>query len=252
LNMNNIVGIPQLFDIWLMDAYRKDSADMRHNKTYSFNILKSDTNSFGSKRFTLVIRQNMAYAYRLLDFKADKVPPIAIVGATQVQVTWKTENEQNYTNFTVERSTDTGKTFEVLGGMASSAQGTYSFLDKSPVNGQNFYRLKQEDINNNITYSKVVQVLYSDLSNKIIFKNLSVYPNPVSNMINLAIASQTNESISYNIKFMNSSGMVVKEVTTPQPSWQGSISFLHPGVYVIRVVNNKNDNLIGETKFVKL
>ena len=48
LNMKQLVGIPQLFDIWLMDTYKKDSLDMRNNPTYSFNVIKSDTNSYGS------------------------------------------------------------------------------------------------------------------------------------------------------------------------------------------------------------
>ncbi len=156
LNMKTVIGIPQLFDIWLMDAYKKDSLDMRHNPSYNFNIAKKDTNTFGSKRFTLVIRQNPGYAYRLLDFAATKVIPVT-VGAREVQAVWKTENEQNYTNFSVERSTDGGQTYNVVGGLQGSGQGVYSLVDKSPVNGQNLYRLKQEDINNTITYSNVVE-----------------------------------------------------------------------------------------------
>ena len=65
-------AIPQLFDVWLMDAYKKDSVDIRHNDTYSFNVTKSDTNSFGANRFSIIVRQNTAYAYRLLNFTAAK------------------------------------------------------------------------------------------------------------------------------------------------------------------------------------
>ena len=89
-----------------MDKYKGDSLDMRQNITYRFNIYKTDSTSFGSKRFTLVIRQNPAYAYRLLDFTAAKLREVR-----KVQITWNTVNEGNYTNFTVERSVDNGKTF---------------------------------------------------------------------------------------------------------------------------------------------
>ncbi|MGZ3833195.1 MAG: T9SS type A sorting domain-containing protein [Mucilaginibacter sp.] len=247
LNMTELKGIPQLFDIWLMDSYKKDSLDMRDNKTYSFNILKADTTSYGAKRFSLVIRQNPAYAYRLLDFTAGKV-----TDAPQVQVAWKTENEQDYTNFTVERSIDNGKTFDVLGSQKAAAQGTYSILDKSPVIGQNLYRLKQEDINNTITYSKMVGVLYTDLNNKTIGNNLSIYPNPVSNIVNLSIAAQNTEPATYSIKFMTSSGVLVKEIASSQTTWQGNLSDLQPGIYIVHVINNKTQNLVGENKFVKL
>ena len=36
LNMNEIQGVPKLYDIWLMDAYKKDSLDMRNNKSLQF------------------------------------------------------------------------------------------------------------------------------------------------------------------------------------------------------------------------
>jgi len=122
LTMPEIESIPSIYGIWLMDAYKKDSVDFRNNPVYSFNISKSDAASYGSNRFTMVIRQNPALGVQLLNFDATK----ASDGA---EVIWKTVNEQNYTNFTVERSTDGGVTFNVLGGFVSSALGTYSFLN---------------------------------------------------------------------------------------------------------------------------
>ncbi len=224
---------------------------MRHNANYSFNILKKDTTTFGSKRFTLVIRQNPGYAYRLLDFTATKLIP-ANAGARQVQAVWKTENEQNYTNFTVERSTDGGKTFNVIGGLQGSGQGTYSLVDKSPVAGQNLYRLKQQDINSTITYSNVVQVSYSNTGNNLVTGNISLYPNPATNIINLAITAKSQEPTFYNVMISNSSGIVVKLATLSQPSWQTGISNLLPGTYLVQVVNNKDKSLVGQLKFVKL
>lgn len=240
-------NLPSSYDIWLKDAFTNDSLKLAANATYPFTIDKTNPATFGSNRFTVVIRQNQSAVYQLLDFTANKIPT-----APQVQVVWKTANEQNNTNFTVERSTDNRKTFDVLGGLQAADAGTYSFLDKHPVIGQNFYRLKQENINNTITYSKVVGVFYSDLSDNANNNKLNIYPNPVSNSINLAIAVTSNENTSYKIKFVNNSGFVVKEVTSSQPSWQGNISALMPGTYFIRVFDNKDQSLVGRTKFVKL
>ncbi|MGZ3833701.1 MAG: T9SS type A sorting domain-containing protein [Mucilaginibacter sp.] len=251
LNLAKITGVPQLFDIWLMDAYKKDSLDMRHNATYNFNVIKNDTNTYGSKRFSMIIRQNPAYAYRLLDFTSTKVIPIA-VGARQVQVVWKTENEQNYTNFTVERSADGGQTFNVIGGLQGSGQGVYSLIDKSPVIGRNLYRLKQEDINNNITYSNVVLVLYSEMSNNLVANNISVYPNPATSAINIAISNDAATKHSYTYRITNSLGLIVKQVTSGQPNWQPNISDLMPGSYIIKVLNTSDNSIIGNSKFIKL
>lgn len=47
--------IPEGKGIWLKDAYRKDSLNIRL-WGYRFDVIKSDTNSFGAGRFTLVVR----------------------------------------------------------------------------------------------------------------------------------------------------------------------------------------------------
>ncbi|MFI5161538.1 MAG: DUF2341 domain-containing protein [Sphingobacteriales bacterium] len=247
LNMQSVGGIPQLFDIWLIDAYKKDSLDMRHNTSYSFNVLKSDSNTFGSNRFSFVIRQNPAYAYRLLSFTAAKASD-----AAEVQVAWKTENEQNYTDFTVERSTDNGKTFDAIGGIISSGTGTYNFFDKTPFAGQNVYRLKQEVINNTITYSNLAGVMYSGQNSNIIAGKLNIYPNPAINTINLAITAKSQEPASYHVMISNSTGIIVKQATLSQPSWQTGVSDLLAGTYLVQVVNNKDNSLVGQIKFVKL
>ena len=246
LELSSINNVPQLYSIWLIDAYKKDSVDLRKTSTYTVDINKADSASFGSKRLSIILRQDTAYAYRLLSFTANKVAT-----ARQVDVVWKTINEDNYTNFTVERSTDNGTTYTTLGGVEATGAGNYSFIDKTPVNGTNLYRLKQEDINNVITYSKIVTIQYSNLSNSIV-GNLNVYPNPAMSIINLAISSQNNTPTIYNIRLMNSLGIMVKETTSSQPTWQGSISNLLPGTYILQVFDNKTQNLIGENKFVKL
>ncbi len=247
LNMVDIKEIPELYDIWLMDAYKKDSLDMRHNSTYNFNVFVNDTTTCGSKRFKLIIRQNQAYAYRLLDFTA-----IKLTTGSGVQAIWNTENEQNYTNFTVERSTDGGKTFEVIGGLTGSGLGTYSLVDRNPLNGENLYRLKQEDLNSVITYTQPVVVMYAASSGTLANNLISVYPNPARSTINLTIVGQPTATAAYSIVVTNSLGIPVKQATVAQPEWQSSIGNLVPGDYVIRVVNNKDKNLVGQIKFVKL
>ena len=117
----------------------------------------------------------------------------------------------------------------------------------------NLYRLKQEDINNNITYSKIVPVGYSNLSNHLAQGGISVYPNPLSSKINLSIATPvTPSSGSYNIMITNSYGTMLKNVTSPQPNWQGDVSSWQPGTYMVKVIDAKTRSLVGTTKFIKL
>jgi hypothetical protein len=58
LNLTTVSStIPSSVDIWLKDAYKKDSLDYRKYPSYGFNIDKSDTATYGSHRFTLVLRE---------------------------------------------------------------------------------------------------------------------------------------------------------------------------------------------------
>jgi len=190
-------------------------------------------------------------------------------------VIWTTENEQNYTNFTIERSSDGGVTFNPLGGVPSSALGTYSFLDSAAPIATNSYRLKMEDLNGAISYSKIVTLSYGN-ANIIAKSNISIYPNPAANVINLTINQkgidlsgvtsvsqkiQLNPGVvpvsagateSYQITIVNITGSVIKTATSSSSNWQNNVSSLSPGTYVIQVLKNSDKSLVGKTTFVKL
>jgi hypothetical protein len=112
--------------------------------------------------------------------------------------------------------------------------------------------------------------LYSNLSNSLTIKTVSIYPNPASNVINLSIAPnssstsdssvlQTTDLIQannsgplYDIKIISISGATVKTTTSSQPNWQGNVSNLLPGTYIILVQNSNDKSLVGKNMFVKL
>ena len=53
-------AIPELYEVWLMDKYKKDSLDIKHNTNYAFDVNLTDTTTFGDNRFTVVIREDPA------------------------------------------------------------------------------------------------------------------------------------------------------------------------------------------------
>ena len=271
LNMTQEVDIPQVYEVWLMDAYKKDSLDMKLTRTYAFNIIKADTNTYGAKRFSLVIRQAAppALTVQLLTFTAQK----ANNGA---QIDWTASDEQNATGFTVERSIDKRATFVEISTIMSSNVGSYSFLDRNPPADEDIYRLKMKDVNGVVTYSEAVTLAYQSLNPTVaaIANNISIYPNPVSSVINMVVnqndggtaagPKQTVSSITplvpapsdapllYDIKIINITGVVIKATTSQQPSWREDISGLTPGAYIIQVTNNSNKSIVGKSRFVKL
>jgi hypothetical protein len=268
LTRAELKGIPTLYKVWLMDGYMKDSLDLRNNSTYVFNINLADTNTFGSHRFQIIVREDPALGVRLLNFTATKA-------TTGAQTIWKTENEDHYTNFVIERSNDNGLTYKVLDSLISGDSGTYDFIDKNPLS-INLYRLKMVDLDGVVTYSNAVTLSYSTLSNNIVNNSINVYPNPSTGIINLAINTGISAPSSsnatglkttgfansfstlsaviqkYGIKILSITGVVVKTTTSSSANWQDNVSSLAPGTYIIQVVNNSDQSLVGKSTFIKI
>jgi len=261
LNLTDVTSVADIYEIWLMDAYTRDSVNMRQTPAYPFNLNLSDTTTFGSHRFSLIIRQNFSKRMMLLNFSAVKA-------SSSVQVNWETKNEENYTLFTVERSIDNGTTFNPIGGFISGSQGDYGFTDNNPVTGLNQYRLKVIDLNGTVTYSKVVSVDYSPPAPGIV-----VYPNPVSTVLNVTIVLPGNAASTaatdkvvtissllpalakadqYSISIVNNLGAVVGKAESNQLTWQTDVTKLLPGSYVIQVVSKTGKGVIGQATFIKL
>jgi len=93
---------------------------------------------------------------------------------------WSTATELNSDYFTVERSTGDLEKFTVIdrqegNGTANTAHH-YSAFDTKPVQGKNYYRLKQVDFDGNYSYSDI-EVLDFD-GGVIDGPIMKVYPNP--------------------------------------------------------------------------
>jgi trimeric autotransporter adhesin len=249
LTRTELKAVPALYDLWLMDNYKKDSVDIKNNNSYVFTINLNDTSSFGKNRFKVIIREDEALVIHLLDFTAVKA-------AGGAQIAWKTENEQNYTTFTVERSTDNGITFTALNSFLSDGQGNYGFLDKSPVNGVDLYRLKVLAVDSTVSYSNIVRLIYGSNTN---IPNVMIYPNPTSGMVNIAVVQNNAASLTtpstgsklYDIKIINIIGVVVLSETLSQAVWLGNVSNFPPGTYIVRVLNDNNKSVVGEAPFIK-
>jgi hypothetical protein len=240
LSLAELQNIPALYQIWLRDTYKNDSVDVRVTPDYAFTIDKGVAATFGSKRFKLVLKQ--VYNYRLLSFTGAKA-----TGGIQLQ--WTTQNEENGLTFTVERSIDGGKTYDPIGSLQSDGSGSYAFLDKSPATGIYKYRIKQDDYNNDISYSAVVDITYYSAAATAV----NIYPIPADGDISIAVSAAGGGTPAYTIRIVSTSGRLVREFTSAKQVWQGSVRDLLPGVYLVIVLNNKTGkSIVGQSKFTKI
>ncbi|MES2809849.1 MAG: putative Ig domain-containing protein [Bacteroidota bacterium] len=243
LKLNEKANIPDMYDIWLMDKFKNDSLDLKHNNTYNFNTT-SDTATYGANRFKLVIRLNADHTTRLLNFTGTK-------DNKQVKLQWTSENEGEHTIYVLQRSTNGGISYSTLDSLTSLNLGTYDDIDPNPVTGENKYRVKQIDVLGNVTYSAVLSFTFA-LPVTAPTGTVLAYPNPVKHMLAIVIKPINNKTGTYNVTITNNMGIVVKKVNINRQLLLQDVSNMLPGTYIITVVNNTNNTLAGQTSFIKL
>ena len=95
----------------------------------------------------------------------------------KVAVQWVTNDEDKVARFEVQASRDGGKTFETIGQRLGKGNGrgamSYEFLDNTPVDGINYYRLRQVDINGLERFTKIIS---ANINRPATF---TITPNPV-------------------------------------------------------------------------
>ena len=135
----------------------------------------------------------VALPVNLISFTAKEI-------GKQVQLDWKTASETNNQHFTVQRSADAVSFANIAvvdGAGNTKSLKTYQFVDTAPLDGISYYRLKQSDQDGTFTNSKIVTVRLNGEADR----ELTVYPNPVTNHITLKVAGKmsTAKSLKYEI-----------------------------------------------------
>ena len=161
----------------------------------------------------------------LLNFTAQKEN-----NATQLQ--WKTVNEVGNKYFSVERSPDAihfTTIGQVEGAGSVAVQHQYSFTDKSPEKGMNYYRLKQVDNNGNYTYSSIAKVSFASIV------PFSIYPNPAVSTVSLVIPATTGASV-VSIFDMAGKKVMENQVSANTVSQTLDVSKLPAGAYSVMLI----------------
>jgi len=101
----------------------------------------------------------------------------ATLNNNDVAVDWSISQANNIKGFYVEKSTD-GKTWQTVNYVAySEGEPNYSSVDASPAPGNNYYRIQEEDTDDQENYSSVKMVSVSSST------QISVWPNPAKDVV---------------------------------------------------------------------
>ncbi len=160
----------------------------------------------------------------LIDFEAN------LNERKTVDVSWSSLTEINNDYYTIERSTDTEswKQIEVLDGAGNSMSLlSYKTNDKTPVYGNNYYRLKQVDFDGQYKYSETINVTIEGA-----FK-IQIFPIPANNSLSII----GNELDLKTIKIFNSLGQEIdySYLSSFEDFIEIDVSILTEGFYFIQI-----------------
>ncbi|MDX5346134.1 MAG: T9SS type A sorting domain-containing protein, partial [Hymenobacteraceae bacterium] len=175
-------------------------------------------------------------------FLADNITPLPVellyISATAegeaVNVRWATASEQNSDYFTVERSSD-GVLFEpvatVKGAGFSNELNTYQVMDKNPLQGISYYRLKQADLDGQVNYSKIQSVAFSGNA----LPGFVVFPNPSKHRFFIQTTEDGGEFDIALFDLIGSKQPVELTAITPVLTEVVLSPVVKPGAYLLQV-----------------
>lgn len=172
----------------------------------------------------------------LISFSAD-------ADCFEKEIRWETASETNNDFFILEKSTDGIDFYELTrmdGAGNSNLPRSYQYTDRQVGDENNYYRLKQTDVNGDFHYSQIIPV--HSVSDDCI--ELLAFPNPFSNQLQIYFSNQ-------NISLINISDLLGKEIFSVADPETSIIDFStgtwSPGMYLISVVTKNN-----QTKTLKI
>jgi hypothetical protein len=111
---------------------------------------------------------------------------------------WQIANAAGNNHFTIEKSIDS-RNFSAIGTVNAAPQFSYSFIDRHPADGINYYRIAQRCSDNSFIYSDVISI-----SNKRTGNSINIYPNPGNGSLWL-----TSSAMIGDLKISNLAGQII-------------------------------------------
>ena len=146
-----------------------------------------------------------------------------------IKLKWNTFSEINNQGFEIQRLNqfEEWESLDFMNGHGTSTEEiNYQYLDRNPLSGINYYRLKQIDYNGAFSYSKVFSEYFETQNSRI-----NLYPNPVSEI--LTVENNRDEEGSFQI--ITIEGKVLKTINiAAQSSYELSVGNIPNGTYFLR------------------
>jgi hypothetical protein len=151
----------------------------------------------------------------------------AKTSGADIRLYWQTALETQGKSFDIEHS-NTGQDFQKIGHIeiADKEKAQYEFYHPTPSVGTNYYRLKQENRDGRIEYSRILSIPFGE-------KPISISPNPAYDYLSVQTASDMPQTF----QIFDLAGKIVqKDWVSEEPI---NISHLQSGIYFIKIADEK-------------
>ncbi|HSZ24642.1 MAG TPA: glycosyl hydrolase [Cytophagaceae bacterium] len=225
-----------------------DKNSCRHYVMYNPPGEPARTVTFSDgKSFSLPVDTTITYKVcptalpvQWLNFQAER-------NGQQVKLTWETSSEKNNQYFVIQRKGEDGN-FEDIGILSGNKTSknisSYVYYDTNPLEN-NYYRLKQVDINGAFTYS---DIRYVDFDSK---GTITIYPIPAKDQLTIRYSGNAQIESIYITDVL---GRMVLESDSPAPSASSvelNVSQLSGGAYFVYVVIENESPFIKKIMIVR-
>ncbi len=155
----------------------------------------------------------------------------------KIKIEWATTSEQNNDRFEVQRSSD-GRTWQIIasvqGNGTTSASNTYRVYDESPLNGINYYVIRQYDADGH-SYLSDVRFL------RMIKEGASlvlISPNPSRSGINFSLTDKGASNVEAILNDINGRTIYREIIKTLQANVSNKLNLRQqpaPGIYFLKL-----------------
>ncbi|WP_336515326.1 T9SS type A sorting domain-containing protein [Pollutibacter soli] len=206
-----------------------------------WNSAGTDADINGNDQFGMITANNSADNFSYLTIGTatalNSLPLQRIVLSPKVEksgieLSWEVDQPREVKEFIVERS-ETGNRFKKIHHiqlLADTSSKTFSFTDRTPVSGDNFYRIGIKSADDHLTYSAVTNVKF------MVPTQIKLFPNPAREEIFIFFPTLSSKTI---CNIVRGNGSVVRKgiVITSQTE-RIQLSDLSPGQYYLTVSHN--------------
>lgn len=172
----------------------------------------------------------------------------------RVQLEWETATEENNDYFEVQHATDINSDFTVIGRVDGSGTintpVSYEFYHDSPVEGNNYYKLRQVDYDGTETFTDIITEYYEGADGSVI----EIYPNPNKGefIIGLPTVKRTTDAalriIDLRGRTLSEEVMTLSEGLTSIPV---DVRGLNEGMYHVSLTLLKTQNTYNRSFMIK-